>query len=296
MSKVCINGRLLDASRASVSVFDRGYLFGEGVFDTIRVCNGRPAFLEFHYQRTCAACAAIAIDFPLTLAMYARDVTRTAHANRMRDGVVRVTVSAQGERSHYAPTRVGSARATVVMMTRRLPREISDDGSGDNSDDVPRTARVVIVRTVTRDSLAIAGLKSTSDLSRSLARAEIIAARADEGLICDEAGRILEGTSSNIFLVRRGVLHTPPLSDGIVPGITRFVVLGIAQSLRLKVRETHITRVHLKTAEEVFLSGSGRGITAVREITNIVTWKAVGGVTQQIHSAYQLLLYRDSQR
>lgn len=281
MSKVYINGQLVPETAAKVSVFDRAFLYGEGVFETLRAYTGRVAFPALHYHRLRENCERLGIDLPLDEYAFEKVVQKVLAANRLREAVIRVTISAGGTR--YTIDRPPHLNANVVFFARRFqPRPTRLYSHG---------ASLIVVTSVCGEPAALANLKTTSYLCRMLARQEVQAARADEGLLLNQRGWVLEGTATNLFVIRQGRLYTPPLSDGVLPGVTRFGTLGLADGLGIPWRESHISIANLKAADEIFLTGTTSELLPVREIRGITTKpRTPGPCTQQLMAAYQQLL------
>ncbi|MBI4238923.1 MAG: aminotransferase class IV [Deltaproteobacteria bacterium] len=281
MSKVYINGQLVSETAAKLSVFDRGFLYGEGVFETLRAYAGRVAFPALHYHRLRENCERLQIDLPLDEYAFEKTVQKVLAANRLREAVVRVTISAGG--TAYTFDRPPHLDANVVLFARRFrpkPERLYHQG-----------ASIIVVTSVCGEPPALANLKTTSYLCRMLARQEVQAARADEGLLLNQRGWVLEGTATNLLLVRKGRLYTPPLSDGVLPGVTRFGILGVADSLDIPWREAHISIENLKAADEIFLTGTTSEVLPVREIRDItIKPRTPGPITRQLMAAYQQLL------
>lgn len=278
MSKVYINGRVLPSRDATISVFDRSYLYGEGVFETLRAYGGAVAFVPEHFRRLTDNCTRLAIPLPFDAAGFARALQRTLDANHRRNAMLRVTVSPVG--SGPSLRRPAECRTNVVILTRPLPpRDPRRNRRG---------ADIILVRSVVADDPAIATIKSTSYLTRMLARLEVQRAGADEGLLANARGWLIEGTATNLFLVRRQHLYTPPIKDGALPGVTRHVVLRLAQQLGIRCHETHITTTHLRHANELFLTGSSTEILPIRSIRRLTTKRTIPGpITQQLMTAYR---------
>lgn len=280
MGSVYVNGRFFPPADARVSVFNRGYLYGEGVFETLRAYNGRVAFCNLHYHRLRENCAQLKIDLPLDEYAFERTLTKCLQGNKLRNAYVRVTVSPVG--ASYGIDRPAKMPTDVVIFCREF--------QGRPRSKYVRGAEIVLIKSVHGDPPEIATVKSTSYLTRMLARMEIQKAGADEGLLQDREGRVLEGSATNLFLVTNGRLSTPPLADGVLPGITRFVVMGLADSLGIPWREGHVRLANLKRAREIFLTGSTTEILPVRSVRGLTTKKAPGPVTRRLVAAYQQLL------
>ena len=278
--KIYINGKMILEADAKISVFDRGYLYGEGVFETMRAYNGRPAFCDMHYHRMKSNCEKLKIDLPADEYAFEHAVVKAINANKLKDAYIRVMVSPVGMSIGLA--RPSKLTTNFVIITRQFeerPRETYEKG-----------AKVIVVSTFADDP-DIAEIKSTNYLTKMLARIEVTEAKADEGLFRNRSGLILEGTSTNLFVVKDGILFTPPLSDGCLPGITRWVVMGIAENLKIPCREASLTLSDLKKVDEIFLTGSTTEILPVRELVKTTKKnRAPGQVTQKIMKAYKELL------
>ncbi len=280
MSKVYINGRLVPAQRATISVFDRGYLYGEGLFETLRVYRGVPLFADLHLARLRDNCRRLGFRFTMSLPAWHAMLSGLITANRLRDTALRVTVSVAGSAAVLPST--GTPSLNVVAFTRppiKRPKHVYRDG-----------ASIVLIRSVVADAPEIATIKSTNYLSKLLARRELVAAHADEGLLCTPRGHIVEGTFTNLFLVRRGALITPSLESGLLPGITRRLVLTLAALLSIPTRERPVRRNDLQQADEIFLTGTTTTVLPVREVRGITRKTVPGPVTQRIAAAYQALV------
>lgn len=281
MPTVLLNNRLLPAHQARISIFDRGYLYGEGAFETLRVYNRVPAFVGLHYARLAANCARLSIPLPLTEAAFAAALRRVVRANRLRESALRVTVSLRGTAAMPRPAHL---RSNVVIHARTLPTWSADLHR--------QGASIIVVRAVVGDAPQMAQIKSTSYLSKMLAREEVRQAGAHEGLILTANGHVLEGTASNFFIIRRSTLWTTPLGYGALPGITRALTLMLAQWLGIAVVERPIRLADIKTADECFLTGTTSEILPVREVRGLTRQTAAPGpFTQHLMAAYKTLIH-----
>jgi branched-subunit amino acid aminotransferase/4-amino-4-deoxychorismate lyase len=153
-----------------------------------------------------------------------------------------------------------------------------------------RGAPVVVAQSVVADQAVLSTIKSTNYLTKMMARREAEKAHAADALLTDGEGHYLEGSATNLFIVKSGVLVTPSVSDGILPGVTRSVILGIADTLDIPWDESPITDKMLKGANEIFLSGSTSEVLPVREVKGVCQKKAPGPVTQELWTAYRNLI------
>lgn len=283
MSKVYINGRLVPAGHATISVFDRGYLYGEGVFESLRVRHGVPLFAELHRARLRDNCHRLGIPCAISSTQWRTMLMRLIRAHGAINTALRVTVSV-GSTAAVSPAAHERATNVVAFLRPPIqrPRRVYQQG-----------ARVILIRSVVADAPEIATVKSTNYLSKLLARHEVARARADEGLLCTARGEVVEGTFTNLFAVRRGVLSTPPVASGLLPGITRRLVQLCAQCLQIPQRETRLTVTDLRRADELFLTGSTSAVLPIRMVQGVGQCNAPGPITRRLMAAYQTLVDTD---
>jgi len=252
---VYIDGEFLPKAEAKVSVFDRGYLYGDGVFEGIRGYNGRIFRLDQHLERLYRGAKAIQLDLALTPEELKDAIIETVRRNGLTDCYIRVVVSrGQGDlglnplNCHTPPTIV-----VIASHIELYPREVYERG-------------LELITCTTRRNVPTAldpQIKSLNYLNNIMARIEVERAGAHEGLMLNHFGHVAEGTGDNLFAVREGVLITPPAHAGILAGITRQVVLELATEMDLPARETNITVYEVYTADECFLTGTAAEIVPV---------------------------------
>jgi branched-chain amino acid aminotransferase len=252
---VYINGKFVPQSEAKISVFDRGYLYGDGVFEGIRGYNGRIFRLDQHLERLYRGAKAIALDIPLTPEELKDVIIETVRRNELRDCYIRV-VASRGEGDLGLNPMDCHAGPTIVVIASSIalyPEEVYEQG-------------LELVTCATRRNLATAlnpEIKSLNYLNNILARIEVVRAGAHEGLMLNHLGYVAEATGDNIFIVREGLLKTPPAHAGILEGITRQVVLELAQDMELPAREDQMTVYEVYTSDECFLTGTAAEIVPV---------------------------------
>lgn len=276
-----INNRLLKENEAQISVFDRSYLYGEGVFETLRAYNGHAAFCGLHYERLKRNCTRLNIDMPVDKHGFEKAILKTINANRIKDAYIRVTLSSVGASFGLEkPKKMSTNFSIFCREFKGRPKELYEKG-----------ARVILVKNVPCDHPIMAVIKSTNYLNKMMARDEVIRAKADEGIFCTPEGKVLEGSATNIFIVKKGEIYTPPLSDGVLPGITRSIVIELAEGIGLPMHETPVSLTDLKNCDEVFLTGSTTEILPIRELINTAKKSPTPGpVTKQVMEAYRSLL------
>lgn len=245
---IFLNGQFVPEERAVVSVFDRGFLYGDGLFETIRIFNGKPFRWERHLDRFERGCKFLKIKLP-----YSRDELRgfadeLITKNKMPDVLLRLTVSRGVGTRGYSPS--DAKMPTVVVSLHAGPEAGAP---------ILRWKLITSTRRVPAND-PLAQFKTANKLPQILARAEADAAGADEALLQNSETFVVEGTSSNLFWIKEDRVCTAPLSAGILPGVTRAVVLKICETLNLRVSETTIDADGLKQVDGVFVSLTSRGV------------------------------------
>lgn len=275
---IYINGELVPASRASVSVFDHGFLYGDGIFEGIRVYSGRVFKLSEHLDRLYDSAKALLLQIPYTKGELTDAVVHTVRSNGLNDAYIRLVVSRGPGDLGLDPTKCLRPTVIIIADTIRLyPEELYQRGMD--------LASVAIRRPGT-DVLNPA-IKSLNYLNSVLAKIEANLRGLAEVLILNQSGQVVEGTGDNVFLVKAGSLYTPPIYSGILNGITRQVVLDLAQESGVRVHENPITLHDVYTADECFLTGTAAEVIGVVSCDGrqIGTGK-VGPMTQQLGEAF----------
>jgi branched-chain amino acid aminotransferase len=276
---VMINGQIVPAKEATISVFDRGFLYGDSVFETVRTYGGRPFALEKHLARLERSAALVFIDLPIAKTKLAEEIEQVVEAAANEESYIRVIVTrGQGELGLDPALAITPNRLIIVASLAAPPESIYQQG-----------VKVVSFRTQrVTDATAAEGAKVGNYLVSVLAMREAKKVGAAEALITDAHGRVVEGASSNVFFVRGGVLHTPPVEAGILPGITRAYVLEAAEALGLSVVLASPKVTELQAADEVFISSSIRELFPVIEVDGEVIGNGLpGGLTQKLHTEFR---------
>lgn len=251
---VTIDGQSFSEDRAKVSVFDRGFLYGDSVFETVRTYSGRPFALDAHLERLRWSASRVYIELPVGIDVLRAEVLRTLEAANNPESMIRVMVTrGKGELGLDPALATDPTRVIIVAPLHPPPPEA-----------YARGVKVVTFRTQRiADATDAAGAKIANYLIAVLATRQARRTGAVEALIVDSQGRVVEGTSSNVFAVMGGRLLTPPDELGILPGITRARVLEAAQALRIAVEFRALEVEELLAADEVFISSSIREILPV---------------------------------
>ena len=279
---VSLNGRIIPASEARVSVYDQGLLYGYGLFETMRAYEGRVFRASEHLERLTDSAEDLGLPLDGRLDDLARAVDETVAANGLADARIRLTVT--GGESTSGPALPASGDPTVLVTANPLPpAEVRDR-------DYERGWRVVTASRPRQSRSVTAAHKTLSYLENLVARAEAADAGADEALILNERGCLSEGAMTNIFVVKGGVLLTPATDFGLLPGITRGAVVALAEP-RVTVAQGLIPIALAQQADEIFVTNSVIEIMPVTELAG----RAIGGgspgeVTRALTQDYRHLV------
>lgn len=281
---VWVNGRAADPAAPHVSAFDRGFTLADGLFETVRVYRGSPFRLDRHLARLTAGARTLEIPLPVSLPAMVAEAVDGARRAGIGDCAMRVTVSRGVGTRGLAPAP--DAAPTVVVAVHPLdpPR-------------APAPLSAHIARARRNEHAATSGVKTLAYTEAVVALAQARAAGADEAIVLDTAGHVSEATASNVFAVVAGVVVTPPLSCGVLPGITREAVLGIAGAHALPVAERVLEPAELMAAEELFLTSTIREIAPVVRVDDrAIGSGAVGEITRRVRAAYEALVLEECER
>lgn len=271
---VYIDGEFYPKSQAKVSVFDHGYLYGDGIFEGIRAYNGRIFRCKEHIDRLYMSAKAIAMEIPLTKQQMIEALKETCRRNNINNGYIRLVVS-RGEGS-LAISPVGCIKPCVVIIAdavRLYPQEMYETGLK------------VITASTRRNYAAVVDpqVKSLNYLNNVLAQIEANRAGVPEAIMLDMQGNVCECTADNIFIVGRGEVITPPAYVGALNGITKQVVIEICTKLGYKVSEKEFTLYSLYNADECFLTGTAAEVIAVTEADGrVIGTGSAGPITMRI--------------
>ena len=267
--KVWVNGRVVDADEATVSVFDHGLTVGDGVFETAKVVGGVPFALTRHLDRLASSAAGLALP-PPDEALVRSAVAETLAANSEHLGAtLRLRITVTGGTSPLGSDR-GDSGTTLVVALAPATRWAG-------------SAKVVVVPWVRNERAPSAGVKTTSYADNVVALAHAKAAGGGEAIFANTLGNLCEGTGTNVFVVRGGVVSTPPLSSGCLAGVTRALLLEWAAD----VVEEDLPVGVLTEADEVFVTSSTRDVQAVHAVGDHgVPGGAPGPVTERLAAVF----------
>ena len=281
MTSCWLNGQLVAREQATVSVFDHGLLYGDGVFEGIRFYNRQAFRLAPHLQRLYGSAQAIGLTIPYTQNEMREAIEHTIQEyvrnSSQHDGYLRVVVTRGIGPLGLDPSKC--AKVTTFIIADQL----------DFVDDKAKQQGVRLIIAATR-RLPADGLdpriKSLNYLNHTLARMEANHAKADEAILLNQQGKVTEGSTDNIFIVKNAILYTPPVSDGALDGITRAVVLELAVQLGIEHRECSLAAYDLYTADECFLTGTGVELIPVRDIDGRAIAKCPGPIFKKLQAAF----------
>jgi branched-chain amino acid aminotransferase len=280
--KVYIDGAFHPEADAKVSVFDHGLLYGDGIFEGIRFYNGRVFRLDEHLERLWDSAKAIMLRIPISLEEMREATLETIRQNGLRDGYVRLLVTRGKGNLGLSPERC--PKATVIIIADKIqlyPVEKYEKG-------------MVMVTCATRRAAPAAllpAVKSLNYLNNVMAKIEASHAGADEGVMLNEQGYIAECTGDNLFVIKKGVVFTPPVYAGALCGITRNVVFEICHELEIPIREVEMTRYDVYTADECFLTGTAAEVIAAIELdTRMIGDGHPGKLTKRIIQHFKELV------
>lgn len=279
--KVFLNGELVPEAEARVSAFDRGFLYGDGLFETMLVLNRKPFRCEQHLERLCRGAEWLRLPLPRPASELQRSIAELIAANELVNALLRLTVSRGIGPRGYSPS--GATHPTLVMSLHPFSPDLLNEERG-------WRLATASIRVPAKDGLA--QFKTCNKLPQILARAEAEEAGADEAVLLNTDGYVAEAASSNLFWIHSKTVGTPPLTSGILAGVTRAVVLEICERLRLEVREAQFTLPQLGNAEGVFLSLSSLGVVPAAALDGLPLPQSP--IVEQIRSAFLALLRKET--
>jgi len=280
--KIFVNGRIVPAAEAMVSVFDHGLLYGDGVFEGLRSYSGRVFRLDRHLQRLEESARAIRLELPMTRQELVTATYETLEANKIIDGYVRLVVTRGVGTLGLSPRRTECPSVFIITSQIELyPRELYEQGMA-----------IISCSVVRNHPNAIAPrIKSLNYLNNILAKIEALDAGVHEAVMYNHLGYVAECTGDNIFLVREGTVLTSPVAAGILEGITRDAVIELVQRRKLPFRETDLNRHDLYVANECFLTGTAAEVIPVTQIDGRPIGNGQPGpITRQLIADFKALV------
>lgn len=275
-----INGRIVNPAEASVSVFDHGLLYGDGVFEGIRFYHGKPFRLGEHLTRLKDSADALGIPLPYPEDELRQAIDAVIKASQTRQGYIRLIITRGAGSLGIDPNNCHQPTAIIIAAPLQMV-----------SEQKRRAGLKLMISSVKRIAVDMLDgrIKSLNYLNNILAKLQANAAGADEAVLLNAAGYIAEGSADNIFVVKNGCLYTPPASEGALAGVTRNAVIELAASNGITVSETRLAPYDLYTAEECFLTGTGVELLPVSEVDGRQIKSCPGETFKQIEKAFQQL-------
>ncbi|MCB1225210.1 MAG: branched-chain-amino-acid transaminase [Verrucomicrobiales bacterium] len=283
--KIYLDGQFLSESDAKISVFDHGLLYGDGVFEGIRIYHGRIFRLAAHIHRLFESARAICMEIPMTIEEMEQATLDTVAANGLQDGYIRLVVTRGVGSLGLNPFQCPKPSIIIIAGTIKLyPAERYEKG-------------LHLITCATRRPTPAAlspQVKSLNYLNNVMAKIEAIQAGCEEGIMLNEQGYVAECTGDNVFVVKNGKVSTPPVSAGALDGITRQAVIDLLAQLGIPCREVMMTRHELYTADECFLTGTAAEVIAAVQLDRrVIGTGTPGPVTQQVIAAFHELVKTD---
>lgn len=281
MAVVNMNGEVLPKEKAMVNVYDHGLLYGDGVFEGIRFYNGKVFRHHEHIDRLYESARHILLEIPWSPDKMIAEVEKTVKASGMTDGYIRLVITRGVGSLGLDPARCSNPQVIIIVDTIALyPEKYYEEGLDIITSSVIRAHPNTISPRV----------KSLNYLNNILARIEASRAGCQEALMLNHVGEVAECSADNVFLIKNGILRTPPINAGILEGITRNAVIELARAAGIEVQEIPLTRHDVYSADEMFLTGTGAEVIAVVKVDGrpIGTGKP-GPITKTLRDRFMVL-------
>ncbi len=279
-----INGELVSKEEAKVSVFDHGFLYGDGLFETMRAYRKKIFRLDHHLQRLFLSLEYLKFPIPFNFDSLKEAIFKTLEANRLEDAYIRLNVT-RGEGATVPDPSTCKSPNLIIMTREYLPYSPALYQKG---------YRGKVVRVRPSPHVPTVTMKTINFLDHIIAKMEAKASGFNEGILVNTEGHVTEGTVSNIFLVKGDLLSTPSKESGLLPGITRQAVLEIAEDQKMRAEEGKINLKQLLEADEAFLTNSLIEIMPLVEVDGNPVGKGTPGpVTQKLMRSYEELVKRE---
>ncbi|MBG9794797.1 branched-chain amino acid aminotransferase [Paenibacillus dendritiformis] len=282
---IYLNGQYVTKENATISVYDHGFLYGDGIFEGIRVYSGNIFKCREHLERLYDSAKSIMLDIPLTLEEMQEAMVETIRRNELRDGYIRLIVSRGAGNLGLDPRRC--PKASVIIIVEQLaiyPEEAYRNGL--------RTVSVSQRRNIP-DALN-PKIKSLNYLNNILVKIQANLADVGEAIMLNAQGYVAEGSSDNIFIIKKGVVYTPPCYLGALEGITRGAIMELCGKLGYTLKEEPFTLHDVYVADEVFFTGTAAEVIAVREVDGrIIGSGQAGPMTLNLLNHFREIVTQD---
>ncbi len=280
--KIYISGKLYDKPDAKISVYDHGLLYGDGVFEGIRIYEGKVWKLREHIERLYEGSRSIKLEIPMSKEQMTEAVLSTVGANNKRNGYIRLIVTRGAGYLGVDPRKASNPQVIIIVDDISLyPPELYEHG-----------LEIATVSTIRNHPNALnPRIKSLNYLNNVMALLEAVQAGCFEALMLNHKGEIAECSGDNIFLVKRGILRTPPTDAGILEGITRAAVIELAHAANIVVQEVALTRHDVYSADECFLTGTAAEVVPVVKCDGrLIGTGKPGPMTKQLREQFLRLV------
>ncbi|MDR3306218.1 MAG: branched-chain-amino-acid transaminase [Endomicrobium sp.] len=282
--KIFLDGKLVEKEDAKVSVFDHGFLYGDGIFEGIRAYNDRIFRLKEHLERLWASAKAVNLEIPMHKKEMEKALIKTILANKLNDAYIRLIVT-RGRGDLGLDPRNCANPPSVVIITDQIkmyPEEFYEKGM---------EVVTVSTRRIRQDSLS-PNIKSLNYLNNILAKMQAVKSGVDEAIMLNAEGYVAECTGDNIFIVKNGVLYTPDGSEGALIGITRDAVIELAKNKsKFPVKEGRLSLYEVYTADECFLTGTAAEIVPVVAVdSRVIADGTPGKITAKLIKEFKALV------
>jgi branched-chain amino acid aminotransferase len=282
MNRISINGKLVDKADAKISVYDHGLLYGDGVFEGIRIYAGKVFRLHEHVDRLYESARHIYLEIPWPRERMIEEVQRTVRASEKQEGYIRLVLTRGAGGLGLDPGKSAEPQIICIVDDISLyPSKYYEEG-----------LEVITSSFVRNHSNAVSPrVKSLNYLNNILAKIEATRAGCQEAILLNANGEVAECTGDNIFVVKHGLLRTPPLNAGILEGVTRNAVIELAESAGITVEQIALTRHDVYSADECFLTGTAAEVVPVVKADGrpIGSGKP-GPLTRQLRERFQTLV------
>jgi branched-chain amino acid aminotransferase len=276
--KIWLGDKLVDEADAKVSVFDHGLLYGDGVFEGIRIYNGRIFEHDAHLRRLYKSAKVIRLEIPMDKDELCKAVEETVDANGITEGYIRLVVTRGNGTLGLNPFICENALIFIIADKIQLyPEELYESGM-----------KVMSASTVRNHPLAIPPqVKSMNYLNNIMAKIEALDANVPEAVMYNHEGFVAEATGDNVFIVRDGIVYTPPVEAGALEGITRDLVIRLARQQGLEVVEKNLTKADLYICDEFFLTGTAAEVIGIVDIDGRQVGDGrPGPITKQLRKSF----------
>ena len=255
--KIWLDDKLVEEADAKISIFDHGLLYGDGVFEGIRVYNGKIFELQAHINRLFDSAKAIRLEVPTSKDKLIKAAEKTIEANGVIDGYIRLVVTRGVGTLGLNPFICENSKIFIIADNIQLyPEELYEKG-----------LKVISATVVRNHPLATPPqVKSLNYLNNILAKIEALDRNVPEAIMYNHEGYVAEATGDNVFIAKNDLIYTPPVEAGALEGVTRGVVIKLAKQEKLEVVEKNLTKCDLYTCEEFFLTGTAAEVIGVVEI------------------------------